>query len=260
MSETRKNVTDLSSLKADLHSRKEQDPEKIRSMFDRISPTYDLLNRTLTLGIDRHWRKVAVKALGSLNGAHCLDICCGTGDMAFEVARHSKGAFAEIQALDFSEEMLTFARAKLKKISHSKASLSERIEFQRGDAEELPFEDGRFDVALVAFGIRNVSNIPQALSEAARVLKPGGRFAILEFSMPTSALIGALYRVYFRQILPRIGALFSGDAAAYHYLNESAEAFPARDEFAKVITSSGFSAVEVLPITFGLVTVYLATV
>ncbi len=255
MSQTKKSETEL-----DLQDRVEQNPDKIRSMFDRISPTYDALNRTLTLGIDRHWRKVAVKALGNLEGAHCLDICCGTGDMTFEVARQSKNTFAEIQALDFSAEMLTFADVKLKKKSQDQADISERIKFQQGDAEELPFENDRFDVAMVAFGIRNVNNIPKALSEAARVLKPGGRFAILEFSMPSSALIGALYRVYFRQILPRIGALFSGDAEAYRYLNESAEAFPARDEFAKVITGSGFSAVEVLPMTFGLVTVYLATV
>ncbi len=255
MSQAKKNVSEL-----DLQDRVEQNPDKIRSMFDRISPTYDALNRTLTLGIDRHWRKVAVKALGNLNGAHCLDICCGTGDMTFEVARQSKDAFAEIQALDFSEDMLSFAEEKLKKQSHRRAGLSDRIKFQQGDAEQLPFEDDRFDVAMVAFGIRNVSNIPKALFEAARVLKPGGRFAILEFSMPSSVVIGALYRVYFRQILPRIGALFSGDAEAYHYLNKSAEAFPARDEFASVITGSGFSKVEVLPMTFGLVTVYLATV
>jgi len=244
----------------DLQNRAEQDPDKIRSMFDRISPTYDLLNRTLTLGIDKRWRTAAIKALGALDGAHCLDICCGTGDMTFELARISRSGFAEIQALDFSADMLGFADEKLAKAVKRAPELTEKITFLQGDAERLPFEDNRFETAMVAFGIRNVRNIPQALSEAARVLKPGGKFAILEFSMPTSKVISALYRFYFRQILPRIGAALSGDAEAYHYLNKSAEAFPSGEEFATVIRDAGFSAVEVRPMSFGLVTVYLATV
>ncbi len=243
-----------------LQNRTEQDPDKIRSMFDRISPTYDFLNRALTMGVDRYWRKVAIKALGDLNGARCLDICCGTGDMTFEVVRLSKNNFAEIQALDFSSEMLVFAEEKLSKLAKKNPNVAERISFRQGNAEELPYEDDSFDAAMVAFGIRNVQNIPKALSETARVLKTGGRYAILEFSMPTSMIVGALYRIYFRQILPRIGAMLSGDAEAYHYLNESAEAFPASDEFAKVIKDSGFSSVEIKPMTFGLVTLYLATV
>ncbi len=247
-------------MNTDLQNRTEQDPEKIRSMFDRISPTYDLLNRTLTLGIDKRWRKAAIRALGDLDGAHCLDICCGTGDMTFELARLSAYRFATIQALDFSADMLRFADAKLAKARRKAPELAEKVTCLQGDAEQLPFADDSFDTAMVAFGIRNVRNIPQALAEAARVLKPGGKFAILEFSMPTSKIIGALYRFYFRQILPRIGAALSGDAEAYHYLNKSAEAFPSGEEFAAVIRDAGFSEVEARPLSFQLVTVYLATV
>jgi len=247
-------------MKPDMRNRAEQDPEKIRLMFDRISPTYDLLNRTLTLGIDKRWRRAAIRALGALGGARCLDICCGTGDMTFELARLSGNTFAEIQALDFSAEMLKYAGARLEKTISRSPELTGRITFQQGDAEQLPFADNQFATAMVAFGIRNVRNIPRALSEAARVLKPGGRFAILEFSMPTSKTIHGLYRFYFRQILPRIGAALSGDAEAYRYLNQSAEVFPSGEEFAAVIRESGFSAVEVRPLSFGLVTVYLALV
>lgn len=239
----------------DMRNRPEQDTEKIRSMFNRISGAYDLLNRLLTFGIDQRWRNKAIRALGSreeLAGLRCLDLCAGTCDMTLELLRQSAGKVGKISAVDFSPEMLRLAKVKLKK----KAPQA-NVTLIEGDATALPFDSESFDRAMVAFGIRNVRDVPRALAEVHRTLKPNGVFAILEFSQPESALIRRVYTVYFKYILPRIGALISGDGEAYRYLNESAEAFPDGENFARLLTAAGFSEVSHRPLTFGVVTLYL---
>lgn len=222
-------------------------------MFDRIAGAYDRLNLILTFGIDRVWRRKAVRALGELDGKRALDLCSGTGDMVVEMSRRSRGRMKEIVALDFSEKMLELARPKIAKLADSAM-----ITLQKADVTNLPLPDNSFDLATVAFGIRNVSDIPAALSEVMRVLKVGGRFVILEFSMPRSTTALRIYRVYLRHILPRIGGALSGDQSAYRYLNQSAEAFPSGQDFARIISQAGFSPVSHRPLTFGLVTIYVA--
>ena len=236
-----------------LQRRPEQDPEKIRSMFDRIAGAYDRLNSILTLGIDRSWRRKAVRALGELEGKRALDLCSGTADMVVEMSRQSHGTIEEIVALDFSEKMLELARSKIAKLANSAS-----ITLQKADVTALPLPDNSFDLATVAFGIRNVSDIPAALSEVRRVLRPGGRFVILEFSMPRSAATLWVYRIYMRHILPLIGGALSGDQSAYRYLNRSAEAFPSGQDFALIISQAGFDPVSFTTLTFGLVTIYVA--
>lgn len=236
-----------------LRQRPEQNPDRIRSMFDRIAGAYDRLNRILTVGVDRSWRRKAVRALGDLNGKRALDLCSGTGDMVIEMHRQSRGKMKEIVALDFSEKMLELARQKIAKLAENP-----KITLQQADVTELPLPDSSFDLATVAFGIRNVNNIPAALSEVRRTLKAGGRFVILEFSMPRSAVALWVYRIYLRHILPRIGGALSGDQSAYRYLNQSAEAFPSPENFAEILSQAGFAPVSHKPLTFGLVTIYVA--
>lgn len=236
-----------------LEYRVHQDPERIRSMFDRISGAYDFLNSFLTLGIDQYWRRRAVGALEHRAEMKYLDLCCGTGDMTIEIARQSQGKFSEILALDFSEEMIKLARKKIARISGG-----DRVKILQADVLTLPVTDEDFDQAVVAFGIRNVSDVPRVLRETLRALKPGGSLAILEFSTPSSPLVRSVYNLYFRHLLPRIGTIISGDGEAYRYLNESVEAFPCGEEFATIIRQAGFARVQVSPLTFGLVTLYLA--
>lgn len=240
----------------DLTDRNEQRPEKIQAMFDRISPTYDLLNRLLTLGIDQRWRTRAIRALGepsALRGARLLDLCCGTCDMTLRALRVTRGEIARVNALDFSASMLKLAGEKL-----AGTPWAERVTLRQGDALALPFPDASFDCACVSFGIRNVRDVPRALSEVRRTLRPGGVFVVLEFSTPQSRVVRGVYNLYFRHVLPRAGALISGDGEAYEYLNQSAEKFPSGAAFAQVLRQAGFNAVTATPLTFGLVTLYRA--
>ncbi|HSG99746.1 MAG TPA: bifunctional demethylmenaquinone methyltransferase/2-methoxy-6-polyprenyl-1,4-benzoquinol methylase UbiE [candidate division Zixibacteria bacterium] len=240
----------------DLTDRAEQRPEKIQAMFDRISPTYDLLNRLLTLGIDQRWRTRAIRALGepnALRGASLLDLCCGTCDMTLRALRLTRGEIGRIDALDFSASMLKLAGEKV-----SQTPWAARVTLRQGDALALPYQDATFDCACVAFGIRNVSDVPRALSEVRRTLRPGGVFVVLEFSTPQSRLVRGIYNLYFRHVLPRAGALISGDGEAYGYLNQSAERFPSGAAFSQVLRRAGFIAVTATPLTFGLVTLYRA--
>ncbi|MFQ5606467.1 MAG: bifunctional demethylmenaquinone methyltransferase/2-methoxy-6-polyprenyl-1,4-benzoquinol methylase UbiE [Candidatus Zixiibacteriota bacterium] len=244
--------SDTEALEA-LRNRPEQDAEKIRSMFNRISGAYDRLNRILTMGIDRSWRRKAVRALGNLRGKRCLDLCCGTCEMVRELSRRSEGTIGEIVAVDFSEKMLELAEPKIRMLPNYS-----QISLKGADVTDLPLDDSSFDIATVAFGIRNVGDIPAALAEVRRVLTPGGRFMILEFSTPDDAIVRSLYFFYLRHILPWIGGALSGDHRAYRYLNESAEKFPSGEEFVRILSRAGFTSVSRRPLTFGLVTVYLA--
>ncbi len=202
-------------------------PAKIRAMFDRVAPTYDLLNHTLSLGIDLRWRRIAARSLKLIPGDKAADLCAGTLDMSLALRR----AGARVLALDFSLPML---RGGEKKAARAGAIL--RIQ---GDALRLPLPDRAVEAVTVAFGIRNVFSTPDCLREIHRVLRPGGRIAILEFA-PAADLTGRLFNLYFRHLLPRLGALISGDGAAYRYLPESVAGYLAPEEFLALLKETGF--------------------
>ena len=216
-------------------------------MFGRIAPRYDLLNRVLSVGIDRRWRSAVLKRAGALEGARVVDACCGTGDLtwAFE------GAGARVLGVDFTPEMLSLAEAK----RGQRPGL-----FVTGDALRLPVQSGVADVASVAFGIRNVADRSEGLSELARVVRPGGRVLVLEFSMPRNRLLGAGYRVYFTRILPRIGGLVSGDSAAYRYLPDTVLAWPSPSELQAEMESVGLVDCGFQPLSGGIACLSFGTV
>jgi demethylmenaquinone methyltransferase/2-methoxy-6-polyprenyl-1,4-benzoquinol methylase len=212
-------------------------PEKaaVRSMFDRIAPRYDLLNRLLSGRTDVRWRRRAVDLLELPPSSHVLDLCTGTADLLIEaLGRDSTHTGVGV---DLSMAMLRLGARKL-----TRRGLAGRGRVVGGDGERLPVRDGIFNGALVAFGIRNVGDPLAALREVHRALCPGGRFVVLEFSMP-GGLLGRLYRVYFTRVLPRIGGLVSGDGAAYAYLPASVAGFPTPQGFAALMAQAGFEAV-----------------
>jgi demethylmenaquinone methyltransferase/2-methoxy-6-polyprenyl-1,4-benzoquinol methylase len=202
-------------------------PAKIRAMFDRVAPTYDLLNHTLSLGIDLRWRRIAARSLKLNPGDRAADLCAGTLDMSLALRR----AGARVLALDFSLPML--------RGGEKKAARAGTILRLQGDAMRLPLPAGRFDAVTVAFGIRNVFSTGDCLREIHRVLRPGGRIAILEFA-PAGGLTGRLFNLYFRHLLPRLGALISGDGAAYRYLPESVAGYLTPAEFLALLAEAGF--------------------
>ncbi len=225
-------------------------PEKraVRAMFDRIAPRYDLLNRLLSAGTDRRWRRAAVDFLDRPGPLRVLDLCAGTADLLMEAVGRHPGARGT--GVDLSLPMLERGAAKLRG-----GGLQDRTSLCAGDVEALPFADGSFDAALVAFGIRNVGRREAALREVARVLRPSGRLVVLEFSMPRGAL-GALYRLYFGQVLPRVGAWVSGDPRAYRYLPDSVALFPSPPDFVALMQSCSFREVRVRQLTLGIAQLY----
>jgi demethylmenaquinone methyltransferase/2-methoxy-6-polyprenyl-1,4-benzoquinol methylase len=221
-------------------------PEKaaVRSMFDRIAPRYDLLNRLLSARTDVRWRRQAVDLLDLPASSRVLDLCTGTADLLIEALRRDPGHTG--LGVDLSQGMLRLGAGKL-----DRERLGRRGWFVGGDGEELPVREGLFDGALVAFGIRNVGEPLAALREVRRVLRPGGRFVVLEFSMPQGAL-GRAYRFYFTRVLPRIGGLVSGDSSAYAYLPASVAGFPSPEGFAALMEEAGFEGVRWRLLTGGI--------
>lgn len=221
-------------------------------MFSSIAPRYDLLNRLLSFGRDREWRRQAVAATGPTPGGRHLDVATGTADVSLEILRQ-KGAGAFVVGSDISLEMM---RIGAKKAEHEGWGL--RMAFVRAPGESLPFRDAVFDTASIAFGIRNVGDRARGLAEMCRVVRPKGRVVVLEFSRPEGALFSALYRFYFTKVLPRIGGLLS-KRGAYAYLPESVQEFPSPPEFAEMMRSAGCRAVLYRPLTLGIVTLYIGT-
>jgi demethylmenaquinone methyltransferase/2-methoxy-6-polyprenyl-1,4-benzoquinol methylase len=224
-------------------------PDRIAGMFDAIAPRYDLLNRLLSAGIDQRWRAKAIASLNLTGRETLIDVCTGTADVALEARR---GA-AQILGVDFAGAMLTLGLAKVRKAGEER-----RISLVRGDAMRLPAADATADAVTVAFGIRNVQRPEIGCAEMARVLRPGGRLAILEFGMPRLPGVAALYRWYFSTVLPFIGRRISGHTGAYSYLPASVGTFPPPAEFVTMLQQAGFSQVRADPLTFGIVYLYTA--
>ncbi len=201
-------------------------PDAVRTMFDRISPVYDAMNRTMTLGLDRRWRRAAAEAVVR-DGDRVLDACCGTGDLALAAKEAGAGP---VTGLDFSPRMLERARAK-----------SREIEWVQGDLLALQFEDASFDAATVGFGVRNLEDLERGLAELRRVLRPGGRLAILEITQPRG-LLAPFYRLWFDRLVPLLGKLLPG-GSAYTYLPASVRRFPGPEELGELLRAAGFDDV-----------------
>ena len=224
---------------------------QVEEMFDNIAPTYDLLNRLLSMGIDVSWRKFAIRQLAADKPQRVLDIATGTGDVALECYRQIKPK--QIVGLDLSAQMLDFGRGKI-----AKAGLTNTIEMVQGDSENLPFADNDFDAITVAYGVRNFENLQNGLKEMHRVLQPDRKLVVIEFSRPKAFPLKQLFNVYFRYILPAIGRLTSKDARAYSYLYESVQAFPDGNDFLDELKKAGFRNTKWHPLTFGICSVYVA--
>lgn len=224
--------------------------ERVEEMFNSIAPRYDLLNRVLSGGIDRSWRKKAIDQLKNLQPKRILDIATGTADLALECVRLSP---SEIIGLDISNNMLEIGREKIKQ-----RNLQNIIRLDQGDSENLPYNDNYFDAITVAFGVRNFEHLEIGLSEMYRVLKPEGKVVILEFSQPPSFPIKQIYSFYSKYILPLVGQLISKERSAYEYLPESVRAFPYGDQFLEVLTKVNFKDTKCLPQTFGIASIYTA--
>jgi demethylmenaquinone methyltransferase / 2-methoxy-6-polyprenyl-1,4-benzoquinol methylase len=213
---------------------------EVRSMFDRIAPVYDVMNRVMTAGLDQHWRRETVKAVVR-PGDRVLDACCGTGDLAVAAL---KGGAGEVVGLDFSPRMLERARAK-----------HQTVTWLEGDVTAMPFPDEDFDSATVGFGVRNVSDLSAALVELRRVLKPGGRLGILEITTPTGFL-APFYRLWFDRIVPLLGKVLKG-GSAYTYLPASVRRFPKADELARLLEDTGFEQVSYRLFAGGIVALHI---
>ncbi|MDR3365556.1 MAG: bifunctional demethylmenaquinone methyltransferase/2-methoxy-6-polyprenyl-1,4-benzoquinol methylase UbiE [Prevotellaceae bacterium] len=220
--------------------------EQITEMFDSISGQYDLLNRLLSLGVDRWWRQSMVKRVGRRKPQSVLDVATGTGDSA--IALKKSGA-TRIVGVDISEQMLKQAQKK---------PTSAGIEFVKADGERLPFDDGCFDAVTISFGIRNFEHRRQGLQEMRRVLKQNGLLLVLELSMPANRIIRSLYKLYFLRIVPAVGKLVSRNSYAYRYLPCSVDEFPPRQVFAAEIQNAGFERVKAISLSGGLATIYEA--
>ena len=224
--------------------------DQVTEMFDNISGNYDWMNRVITFGLDKGWRRKVVEIVNSGSPKRILDVATGTGDMAIMFA---KGGAKNVVGQDISSGMLEVAKVKSKKMD-----LDERIQFQIGDAENMPFDDGHFDVVTVSYGIRNFEDLRKGLREILRVLNENGRLVILETSVPKSAFMRFGYGIHTKVFIPLMGRLFSKDKRAYSYLSDSAHVFPHGEALKKILLKVGYSEVDVLPQSGGISTIYEA--
>jgi len=218
-------------------------------MFNQIAFRYDFLNHFLSAGTDKSWRKKAIRELGSVKPKTILDVATGTADMPIMMMKYLSPE--RIVGIDISEGMLDLGKKKIVKYGFQKF-----ISLQTGDAEEIPFSDASFDGITVAFGVRNFQNLEKGLSEMWRVLKPGGKLVILEFSRPEKGFFLPFYKTYLRCIAPRIGKLFSGNKEAYRYLNESVNAFPEGSVFMGILEKAGYQESQYKKLSLGICAIY----
>lgn len=225
--------------------------DQVADMFNNIAGKYDFLNHALSMGIDKGWRKKAIASVQEVNPKHILDVATGTGDLAIAAAKIKPES---IIGIDIAEQMLEVGRKKIKE-----QNLSQLISLQLGDSEDLPFEDNSFDAITCAYGVRNFENLNAGLKDMNRVMRTGGKVAILEFSRPKMFPIKQGYHFYFKYICPLFGKIVSKDSTAYSYLHESAMAFPEGDDFCKILEHCGYKGAKARPLTFGITTLYTAT-
>ena len=223
---------------------------QVEDMFDNIAPKYDLLNHVLSMKIDVLWRNTLVKWMNKDQPKEVLDVATGTGDLAIAV---QKGTQAKVTGLDLSQQMLNVGIEKIKKLN-----LDSKISMMKGDAENLPFEDNKFDAVSVAFGVRNFENLTKGLAELRRVVKENKSVYILEFSK-VEGFLGPFYMFYFKNILPQIGKLVSKDNRAYTYLPDSVNVFPYGEKMKNILLQTGFKKVEYKKLSLGIATIYKAT-
>ncbi len=226
----------------------ESKKKQVAEMFDNISGSYDFLNHFFSAGIDKRWRKRAIKKLNEDKPKVILDVATGTGDFAFEAMKLNPD---RIVGIDISDGMLEIGRKKIKK-----RHLDDKMIFLNGDSENLPFEDGEFDAVTVSFGVRNFQNLLPGLKEIQRVLKPGGKAIILEFSKPKHFPLKQLYFFYFKFVMPLIGKIVSKDDSAYTYLPKSVLAFPEGAQFEAIMKEAGFSKSDQTSLTGGIASIY----
>jgi len=222
--------------------------EQVSKMFDNISGGYDNLNRVISLGMDKSWRKKVIKAIKNHQPDNVLDIATGTGELAISLAENG---LRNITGMDISEGMLEVGRKQIQK-----KDLENQIDMQLGDSENLPFEEGTFGAVCVSFGVRNFENLEKGLAEIYRVLKPGGLFIVLETAVPTKTPFRQGYKLYTRYVLPALGKIFSRDRSAYGYLSQSASVFPHGKEFNAILEKVGFTKVSNNPQTMGVASIY----
>jgi len=231
---------------------KESDQSKkqqVAVMFDKIAFRYDFLNRFLSGGIDVWWRKKAIRELKALKPVQVLDVATGTGDVAILTQKMLQAG--KITGVDISEGMLAIGRKKIKKLA-----LEDKIELQKGDSENLLFADNTFDAITVAFGVRNFQNLEKGLAEMQRVLKPGGKLVVLEFSRPKQFLFKAVYNLYMKTIAPGFGELIARNKDAYQYLNDSVQRFPEGKDFVSILDNTGYKSTYSKILTFGICSIY----
>ncbi|MFQ3549511.1 MAG: bifunctional demethylmenaquinone methyltransferase/2-methoxy-6-polyprenyl-1,4-benzoquinol methylase UbiE [Armatimonadota bacterium] len=222
---------------------------QLEEMFSSIAHRYDLLNSIISLNLHHRWRKKAAELSGIKKNMTALDICCGTGDMAFALLKKADGDIKVI-GIDISQEMLNIAKKK------STSSGYNGVTFLKGNMCRMPFDDNFFDVATIAFGLRNITNVPLALKEACRVLKPNGKIVCLEISIPKSAIIYLPWKIWFSVLTPIWGKMFRSNKSAYRYLPESVNKFMKPEEVVEEFIQNGFCEVKSLPLSFGFVTIY----
>jgi demethylmenaquinone methyltransferase/2-methoxy-6-polyprenyl-1,4-benzoquinol methylase len=224
--------------------------EQVEDMFNSIAPRYDFLNRSLSMGIDKGWRTKAIRSLKDISPRQILDVATGTGDLAIEALKLNPD---KVTGVDLSAQMLAVGIEKI-----AAKNLSDKIELVKGDSEHLLFPDNKFDAVTVAFGVRNFEHLQQGIDEMYRVLRPGGKIAVLEFSKPKSFPFKQVYDIYFKYILPVWGGMISKNKAAYTYLPESVKHFPEGAEFISYLNRAGFKQSKVNTLTFGICSLYTA--
>lgn len=224
--------------------------EQVARMFDNISQRYDFLNHFLSLGIDKGWRKKAIRLLAPHKPKHILDVATGTGDFALQALSLKPD---QIIGVDISTGMLNVGKKKIEK-----RGVSDTIKMVQADSENLPFEENKFDAVTVAFGVRNFENLKVGLAEILRVMKPGAVLVVLEFSRPNKFPFKQVYNFYFKTILPKLGHWISRDKAAYTYLPESVEAFPDGEKFLSILSETGYKNTSCKSLTFGISSIYTA--
>lgn len=222
---------------------------QVEEMFDNIAPAYDFMNRAMTLGIDRSWRRKVVRTAAAAVPRAILDVATGTGDLAIQLARAIPTA--NVTGIDLSEGMLAVGRRKV-----DDAGLSDRVSLIQGDCLSLPFPDGSFDIVTAAFGVRNFEHLDKGYAEMARVLRPGGKLIVLELSVPSSPLVRPFYRLYTRGVIPMLGRLVSSDSRAYSYLPESIAAMPRGVKMLSLMERAGLTDCALRPLTLGVSSIY----